>query len=166
MFAIELQSSPGGGDGDGDAAAEGFGRITIDGFSETFVVPLGFWDESDYRRNWRRAFAVLDADPRVVSCLMTSMTDPRNSNFLVCWPMYRSGEDVFVQNAMIFLDRTGEDFDPAAPWGLVGPRQRTDEDGNKISEWITSMGSLREFFRQGTRPAAEHGWRPRGVGSS
>jgi CdiI N-terminal domain len=146
MFAIELQSSSGAGDGNDDGA-EAFGTITIDDFSETFVVPLGFWGESDYRRSWRRAFEVLEADPRAVSCLMTSMTDPRNSNFLVCWPMYRSGEDVFVQNALIFLDETGEGFDPESPWGLVSPRQPIDEDGNKVSEWITSMDSVKEFFR-------------------
>jgi hypothetical protein len=35
---------------------------------------------------------------------MTSMTDPRTSNFLVYWPMYREGEDVYIQNAIIFLD--------------------------------------------------------------
>jgi CdiI N-terminal domain len=62
------------------------------------VVPLGCWDEADYRRSRRRAFAVLNADPHATSCLTTSMTDPRNSNFLVCWPMYRSGEDVFVDH--------------------------------------------------------------------
>jgi hypothetical protein len=33
-----------------------------------------------------------------------------------------------------------------APWGFVGLRRQTDEDGAMISEWITSMDSLREFF--------------------
>jgi len=92
---------------------EASGGITIGDFTETFEVPLGFWDESDYRRSWREAFEVLAADPGSTSCLMTSMTDPRMSNFLVCWPMYR---------------------------------RETDEDGNQISEWTTSMDSLREFF--------------------
>jgi hypothetical protein len=78
--------------------------------------------------------------------LMTSMTDPRNSNFLVCWPMYREGENVYIQNTIIFLDEIEGDFDPATPWSYVGPRQGIDEDGNKISEWITSFDSLREFF--------------------
>jgi len=77
---------------------------------------------------------------------MTSMTDPENSNFLTCWPMYREGEDVYVQNAIIFLDEIEGAFDPATPWDYVGPRHEIDEDGNKISEWTTSMGSLREFF--------------------
>ena len=145
MFAIELQSPQEAEEGNGDSATTS-GRIVIGDFTETFRIPLGFWDESDYRRSWRRAFEVLTANPHTTSCLMTSMTDPGNSNFLTCWPMYREGEDVYIQNALIFLDEIEENFDPAAPWDSVRPREAIDEDGNKISEWITSMGSLREFF--------------------
>jgi hypothetical protein len=152
MFAIELQSQQEARQEDGDSA-EASGRIVIGDFTETFRVPLGFWGESDYRRSWRLAFELLNANPHAISCLMTSMTDPGNSNFLGCWPMYREGEDVFIQNALIFLDEIEEDFDPAAPWDSVGPREVIDEDGNKISEWITSMSSLREFF--GVDPFAD-----------
>jgi CdiI N-terminal domain len=145
MFAIELQSHREDGDGSG-GSAEASGRIVIDDFTETFRAPLGFWHESDYRRSWRRAFEVLNANPHSTSCLMTSMTDPSDSNFLVCWPMYREDENVYLQNAMIFLDEIEEGFDPEMPWGYVGPRQTQDEDGNKISEWTTSVSSLRKFF--------------------
>jgi CdiI N-terminal domain len=144
VFAIELQpqQQPGGGNG-GSAVASG--SIVIGEFTETFRVPLGFWDESDYRRSWRRAFEVLNENAHATSCLMTAMTDPENSNFLTCWPMYREGEDVYIQNALIFLDEI-EDFDLAAPWDSVRPREVIDEDGNRISEWATSMRSVREFF--------------------
>jgi hypothetical protein len=152
VFAIELQSWQEAGEGNGDSAVAS-GRIVIGDFTETFRIPLGFWDESDYRRSWRRAFEVLNANPHATSCLMTSMTDPGTSNFLTCWPMYREGEDVYIQNALIFLDEIEEDFDLATPWDSVRPREAIDEDGNKISEWITSMGSLREFF--GVTPFAD-----------
>ena len=145
MFAIELQSQREAGEMNG-GPAEASGRIVIGDFTETFNVPLGFWDESDYRRSWRQAFEVLNTNPHSTSCLMTSMTDPDSSNFLACWPMYREGEDVYIQNAIIFLDEIEGAFDPAAPWGWVGPRHGVDEDGNKISEWTTDMDSLREFF--------------------
>jgi CdiI N-terminal domain len=118
----------------------------IGDFTETFVVPLGFWGEADYRASWRRAFEVLEGDPCAVSCLMASMTDPVTSNFLICWPMYREGEDVYVQNAIVLLDEIEGPFDPGAPWGSLGPRRGMDDDGNRISEWATSMGSLREYF--------------------
>jgi hypothetical protein len=146
VFAIELQTVPGAGEGS-HRVAEASGRITIGDFTETFWAPLGFWDEADYRRSWQEAFEVLDADLGSTSCLMTSTAGPRMSSFLVCWPMYRAGEDVRFQNAMIFLDQDwADEFDPAAPWDSVRPRRETDEDGNRISEWTTSMDSLREFF--------------------
>lgn len=145
MFAIELQLPRETGE-ENDGPAEASGRIVIGSFTETFRVPLGFWDESDYRRSWQQAFEVLCADPHSTSCLMTAMTDPRNSNFLACWPMYREGEDVHIQNAIILLGETGEAFDPAVPWDCVRTRRAKDEDENKISEWTTSMDSLREFF--------------------
>jgi hypothetical protein len=146
VFAIELQSRREVREGNGGDSGVASGRIIIDDFTETFRAPLGFWGESDYRRSWRQAFEVLNADPHATSCLMTSMTDPVNTNFLTCWPMYREGEEVYIQNALIFLDEIEQDFDPAAPWDSVRPREAIDEDGNKISEWITSMSSLREFF--------------------
>jgi hypothetical protein len=145
VFRIELQSEQEVGAGDA-APVEASGRIVIGDFAETFIAPLGFWDESDYCRSWRQAFEVLNANPRSTSCLMTSVTDPSSSNFLVCWPMYREDESVYIQNAIIFLDEIEGAFNPAAPWDYVGPRRGIDEDGNKISEWITSMDSLREFF--------------------
>jgi CdiI N-terminal domain len=146
VFSIELQSQREAGEGN-DSSSEVPGRIVIGDFTETFMVPLGFWDESDYRHSWRRAFEVLNENSHSTSCLMTSMTDPGNSNFLACWPMYREGEDVYIQNAIIFLDEIKGSFDLNAPWGFIEPRHGIDEDGNKISEWITSMDSLREFFK-------------------
>jgi hypothetical protein len=146
VFAIELQSRPEAGEAN-DGSAEASGKIIIGDFTEAFSIPLGFWGVSDYRHSWQQAFEVLNGNLHSTSCLMTSMTDPRQSNFLVCWPMYREGEDVYIQNAIIFLDEIEQAFDPAAPWGSVGPRRGIDEDGNRVSEWITSMDSLREFFR-------------------
>src|ERR1700733_8304757 len=137
MFAIELQSAQETGE-ENSAHVEASGRIIIGDFTETFRVPLGFWDESDDRRSWRRAFDVLQASPHSKSCLMTSMTDHRNSNFLSCWPMHREGEDISFHEGIIFLDEIKEPFDPATPWRYVGTRQIIDEDGNKVSEWVTS----------------------------
>jgi CdiI N-terminal domain len=146
MFAIELHPARDPGPGSGRFAVA-HGRITVDDFTETFQAPLGYWDESGYRRSWQQVFEVLNAGPHATSCLMTSMTDPGTSNFLACWPVYRAGEDVYLQNALIFLSESRAAFDPAAPWDFAEPRRATGEDGNKISEWATSMDSLRRFFR-------------------
>jgi hypothetical protein len=75
------------------------------------------------------------------------MTDPEISNFLVRWPMYRDGEAVYLQNALILLSELEVDFDAKEPWAAIGPHHIIDEDGNKVSEWETSMDSLRDFFK-------------------
>jgi hypothetical protein len=56
-------------------------------------------------------------------------------------------EGVYVQNAIVLLDEIEGPFDPGAPWDSLEPRRGIDDDGNRISEWATSTGSLREFFR-------------------
>ncbi|MEU9179133.1 hypothetical protein AB0C90_20170 [Streptomyces sp. NPDC048550] len=145
MFAIEVESQEASGDMTG-SLTEAVGRIVIGDFVETFRVPLGFWSESDYRRSWRQAFDALKDGLNSRSCLLVSMTDPENSNFLTCWPMYRDGENVYIQNAIIFLGELELGFDTGEPWASIGPRCTIDEDGNKISEWETSMDSVRNFF--------------------
>ncbi|MCX4756215.1 hypothetical protein [Kitasatospora purpeofusca] len=145
MFAIELESQESSGDMTG-SLTEAVGRIVIGDFVESFRVPLGFWSESDYRRSWHQAFDALKGDLNARSCLMVSMTDPESSNFLTCWPMYRDGENVYIQNAIIFLDELESSFDIGEPWASIGPRCAIDEDGNKISEWVAPMDSVRDFF--------------------
>jgi hypothetical protein len=154
VFAIELQPARKARSENG-RPPQASGRIMIGDFTETFRVPLGFWDEAGYRRSWRCAFDVLSAGPYATACLMTAMTDPSRSNFLACWPLYREGERVHVQITLIFPGETGKRLDPAAPWDHVRPRRETDEHGSKIPEWTTTMNSLREFFSQPACTTAE-----------
>ncbi|MFJ8932088.1 hypothetical protein ACIRLA_36515 [Streptomyces sp. NPDC102364] len=77
--------------------------------------------------------------------LVASITDPESSNFISCWPVYREGDLVYVQNSLIFLDELTEPFDPQAPWKSVEPRSEVDEGGNRISQWVTSAFAVRQF---------------------
>jgi hypothetical protein len=144
-FAIEVVDSDASEDAQ-RAPSEAVGRITVGEFAETFHMDLSFWNVSDYRRSWKRALQVLAGDETAVSCLISSITDPENSNFIFCWPLYRSGKDVYVQNSVIFLDELDGRFDPEQPWNFVGPRCAIDDDGNRISEWSTGMTELRRFL--------------------
>lgn len=146
MFSIEVEQS-GAAAGAEDCADMAIGRIVIGGFTETFAMPLGFWVISDYRSSWCRALAVLEGRLNSVSCLMVSMTEPEFTNFLFCWPLYRDGDTVYIQNSMIILDEVRSEFDPDQPWFSISPRCIVDDDGNRISEWATSMLSMREFVR-------------------
>src|SRR3712207_1134939 len=99
-----------------DEASSAAAKIEIGDFSETFPVDLSYWSAADYVSSWRAALAFLESARNSTSCLVSSITDPVQSNFFGCWPMYRVGEDVFVQNAVVFFDELDGPFDPEAPW--------------------------------------------------
>ncbi|OLR91362.1 hypothetical protein BJP25_26620 [Actinokineospora bangkokensis] len=105
------------------------------------------WQPQDYRNSWALALRELLAAEVVDSCLVTSITEPAMSNFISCWPLYRRGEKVHVQEALIFLDVLEVPFDEHRPWLSVRPRRTVSEDGLAISEWVTSVGDVREFAR-------------------
>jgi hypothetical protein len=141
LFAVEVFEQGGGAD-------QARGRITVGDFVEEFDAALSYWGAEDYRRSWHRALSVLEADDAATSCLVTSITDPVHSNFVFCWPVYRSGDEVFVQSAVIFLAELAAPFDPSRPWLSVRPRETVDEDGNRISEWRSEMAEIRRFRDQ------------------
>ncbi|AKJ10427.1 hypothetical protein ABB07_10465 [Streptomyces incarnatus] len=110
-------------------------------------MDLTYWGVERYQASWVRALKVLEGADDAVSCLISSITDPANSNFVFCWPLYRSGSVVHIQNSIIFLEGIAEDFTPDEPWNFVEPRSMINEDGNEISEWQTNMDEVREFLR-------------------
>lgn len=109
-------------------------------------MDLSYWSVPEYQESWINALTVIDAESDSTSCLISSITDPENSNFIFCWPLYRDGDDVYIQNSIIFLEELSGEFAPEEPWRFVEPRSTVDEDGNKISEWKTSIGAVREFL--------------------
>jgi hypothetical protein len=143
-FAIEVL------DGSASAGAAALpagaaGRIRVGEFTETFLMDLSFWTVADYRHSWHAALRKLEEAENSTSCLIASITDPAASNFVSCWPMYREGEEVHVQNSIIFLDELDEQFDAQEPWRFVAARSTLDEDANRISEWLTSAAQVRRF---------------------
>ncbi|MEV2251109.1 hypothetical protein AB0I94_11095 [Streptomyces sp. NPDC050147] len=143
-FSIQVASEP--SPGEVAAGTGAVGRISVGDFEESFAMDLSYWSVTDYQESWMSALAVLDGGTDSTSCLISSITDPANSNFVFCWPIYREGDDVYVQNSIIFLEELTGDFIPKEPWRSVEPRSTVDEDGNNISEWKTSMGAVREFL--------------------
>ncbi|MER5787095.1 hypothetical protein [Streptomyces sp. NPDC001980] len=131
-FAIELVSA-------------GVGRIIVADFTETFHMDLTFWDPEHYEKSWASALRRVDEADLTTSCLVSSITDPRAANFVLCWPLYRVHGDIFVQNSLIILGDLDQDFDPERPWFSVGPREVVDEDGHNISEWRVDVAAVRRF---------------------
>ncbi|MEU0336965.1 hypothetical protein [Streptomyces sp. NPDC006193] len=119
-------------------------------------MDLTYWDVGQYQTSWNRSLRVLERGDDATSCLISSITDPAKSNFIFCWPLYRAGEIVHIQNSIIFLEELAEDFNPAEPWRFVEPRSTVDEEGHVISEWQTTISAIRRF---GEMPTAGQGHR-------
>ncbi|UJW28738.1 hypothetical protein L3Q67_26105 [Saccharothrix sp. AJ9571] len=149
MFSIEILPVRTVDDTDPQAS---IGRVRINDFSEKFQVDLSFWGADDYRRSWRNAFAAIDSASDGIACFLTSVTDPAKSNFVTCWPLYREGDVVYIQNTVLFLENLRDIFDLEYPWRSLDPRATTDEDGNKISEWAADLNDMRAFFERGADP--------------
>ncbi|MEU3232158.1 hypothetical protein VSQ78_06625 [Nocardiopsis alba] len=122
------------------------GRIIVGDFAESFYMDLSYWSIEEYERSWRDSLQVIFEGEERDSCLVASITDPEVSNFIFCWPLYRRGGDVIIQNSIIFLDELERGFNPLEPWSSVRPRLTVDEDGNSISEWRTSASAVRVFL--------------------
>lgn len=134
---------------DGDPSVA-MGLIQFGTHQESFQSVTGFWSVDAYRASWIAALRRL-ADGAEVSCLLTSVPDPSKAEFFIAWPLYRSGDDIYVQNELIFTDELDREFNPNAPWEFVGARVTVDEDGNHISEWRVSRTDIEEFVTRETR---------------
>ncbi|WP_337961386.1 hypothetical protein [Escherichia albertii] len=79
------------------------------------------------------------------SALAFSMYESAQANFLFTWILYFEGNDVYVQNNIIFLNEH-EGFTPEKINKSIKPRAIYNEDGMAISEWHTDMNSVMSFF--------------------
>src|SRR5205809_863781 len=79
------------------------GLIQLGDDRDYFESTLGFWTVEQYERSWLDSLRHLVAGAPT-SCLVTSITDPNDSVFVVTWPLYRDRDRVYVQNHLVFLD--------------------------------------------------------------
>lgn len=125
-----------------------FGRITIGSFSERFLSSLNYWSMADYHKHWQAALRRIVDDSRT-SCLITSMHDPKKSKYIFWRPMYRIGRTIYVQDQILFLETLPRKFDETNPFVCVRSRQTTSDEGEKISEWSTSVEEVKDYLSPG-----------------
>lgn len=119
------------------------GSIQIGDFRETLRVSLLSWNRLQYEQHWEEALRRLvgGADQSV---LITSFVRPGLANCLEWWPLYREKDVVRIQNQWLFYDQRDVDFSEQNPWDLVRPLQTRNAEGFEISEWTTSLESIRD----------------------
>jgi hypothetical protein len=123
------------------------GEIRIGNFREGFVSLQSFWNEARYKEHWCKAVK------RIVrtegdSCLVTSIADATQADLLFWRPLYREGDQVFVQSGILLFEQLEKPFDPDNPFASVPPRTVIDEDGQRVSEWSVHIRELEEFLNR------------------
>lgn len=118
--------------------------IIIDEFSEMMNIPLSYWNINDYKDSWLSSLED-GLENKKHATLAVSMYEPENTNFIFTWVLYFSGDDVFVQNSILFLDES-HGFTPETINSFTEPRTTHNEDGMKISEWHTDLKSVLDFY--------------------
>lgn len=128
-----------------EEAPAAYGRIQINTFEEGFLSSLAYWNRSRYEAQWK------DGIERILngadtSCLIVNMVDPLQANFILWWILYREGNDVHFQNAVLFIDELEGTFDENTPYRHIPARRTRSEEGLPISEWVTSVDDVARFL--------------------
>lgn len=117
------------------------GNIQIGSFNEEFQASLSYWSRENYQTQWMDAvYKLINGEDKVA--LITSMYPPKTANFIIWWMMYRIGENVHVQNQVLFLDELDKDFEEENVYQFIPERETVTEDGDVISEWIISLKDI------------------------
>lgn len=132
MFAIVLDRGHEQADRDG-----AIGKITLGSFTESFPVSVCYQQLSALEKAWHTELERLVAG---ADCVALRTSD----RFL--WCLYRSGEDVLVQQLLITDDWEGC-LDARGNILALPARQTISEDGDPISEWRVEVADVREFLR-------------------
>lgn len=127
----------------GEKAA--FGAIQIGHFQERFIASLNYWSMADYKNHWREALERVVGSKKK-SCLITSITDPKNTNFITWWPVYKDGRFLRFQNQLLFLEQLKSPFNPSDPYKHISSRRIINDEGQKISEWRVSVKAVKNYL--------------------
>jgi hypothetical protein len=144
MFSIKFITDPVPDLEVGEKAA--FGIIQIGDFKERFIASLNFWNVEEYERQWIQGLTRV-VNHESESALITSLTDPKNTNFITWWPIYRTKEIIYFQNQFLFLADLSAPFNPRDSYRHVPPRTTKTEDGKQpISEWKLPIAAIENFL--------------------
>lgn len=120
------------------------GKICFGNFNEYFEASLSFWKAENYRQQWIEAAKKIFEFDR--TAFITNLSNPETANFIVWWIAWKSGETIFIQNHLLFLNKLSEPFDLKNPYKFINSREIETEEGEKISEWKISLSDIIKFL--------------------
>lgn len=74
------------------------------------------------------------------------MYDPKESEFLFWWLLYRDGDHLTLQNQILFFQQLDTAFDMGDPAASVPRRVTCNEQGQQVSEWLVPIHDVAAFL--------------------
>jgi hypothetical protein len=134
------------------------GRIVVDDYEETFSAALDVMSKRDYMAQWVAGIKRI-LRGHETSAIVTSYAD-RGGEILGMWySLYRQADTavVLIHNHLMLRDVVGGNFAVARYFEFVPPYESVNEDGERISEWLTSVSDLTECHTRLQRVIMELG---------
>jgi hypothetical protein len=149
MFEIKFDKS--GSLFDSDPQFNLAGKITVSNFYESLIIPIHFWSKGDYLAQWKSALNEIVSSNESRSALIVQMLDPEDMEYVICWPLYRSGDIVYIQNRIIGPGHTRGIFKLEKLEEYIGHRESSTTDGGPVSEWEVSVDAIQASLNKLTR---------------
>lgn len=143
QFSIRFLEGPLEGSRLGNALM--YGEIAMGDFVEGFESQIGFWSPMDYTAQWI-AGASRAANGSIASCLITSITDPLNEEFLRWWLLYPRKDVVILRESLLLVHELPQKFTTTEPYSWIPEYRRRTEEGQLISEWEVPVRAIRDFL--------------------
>ncbi len=138
-FSIDIKTSE-----DGSMVSE----IRIGEFREVIRSGLDFFAEEQYVEQWKVELGSI-VDGAEVAAIISDYRNPACPEFSELWVFYRDNTQLNIQNILL----VGELY--RGSWCAIGEvskltpsRQVLSDDGEKISEWETTVFELAEFLKR------------------
>ncbi len=145
-FSIGFLDEPPSYPYDDPTSPEARGVLILGEDKEYFGSSLYQWSKRDYEEQWRHALkALLDGQNR--AALITEYIGPESATHLEWWPMYVVGNEVLIQDHLLFYDQLPDSFSITTAFSFLRDRRITDDEGKKISEWAVAMPEVEKFAR-------------------
>ena len=124
---------------------EKIAEIIIGDFREPIIIPVSYWSEQDYKKQWLGALYEILSSNNSSTALIVSMHDTKmTDSHIVTWPMYREGEIIYIQNRILFLEESTKYFEIGKIKTYIGERETVGEDGHVISEWQVGVEDIQK----------------------
>lgn len=122
------------------------GRIRIGEFSESFDLNCSLWSCGDYRQSWATELERLLLGSRSVAVLWTWRCPAPMVGIQRAWSCFKDGHRVIIQERLFVPDAHDADLDGDGEL-IDRPREKVNEYGNPISQWVTTVDAIEAFLR-------------------